>query len=91
MPQENPKLSNLNQFNKELSKDINENAGRNSEEYKVKKQVRSKLERNINPNSGENKLEKEFKTKLETHSNENNKKKLEQRKLAKQLLYELFN
>ena len=91
MPQGNLKLPNLNQFNQELSKDINKNAGRNLEEYKVKKEVRSKLERIINPNSEKYKLEKEFETNLEPHTNESNNKKSEDRKLTKQLLYELFN
>ena len=91
MPQGNPKLPTLNQFNQKLSKDINENARRSSEEYKVKKEVRSKSERNISPNSGEIKLENEVETIQEAHANENDNKKSEQRKLTKQLLYELFN
>ena len=91
MTQGNPKLSNLNPFNRELGKDMNENAGGNSEDYIVKKEVRSKLDQNIIRKSGGNNLGIEFETNLVPNANENNYKKLEQRKLTKQLLYELFN
>ena len=90
MTQGNPKLPNLNQFNRDLGKDMNENAGRNSEEYKVKKEVRSKLEQNIIPNSGGNNLGKEFETNLVRNAYENNNKKLEQREIYTFLFESLF-